>query len=456
MFKKINILIFFLTITGYLTAQTCHANFTYSVDTTTNTVSFTDLSYTTDSSDFITSWLWDFGDGTSGSQQNETQTYVNGTYNVCLTITTTDSCSSTFCDSVFITNSINPCAGFYVTGIVSNESVSGANDGAIDITVSGGTQPFNYSWSDSSTIEDLLNLSAGQYCLTVTDLDACSYDTCFQVGIDSMIQCQADFSFSAGDCPNCFDFTDQSTATGAITDWFWDFGNSNYSTLQNPQQTFLDSGAFVVSLTITTSDSCSSTFTDTVYIIQSIQTFSVSGQVFVDTALLSSGTAELFSNNFSETHPPFYSVQIQNGSYFFPEVALGNYKLLAVPDAPESNNFQATFFGDKTAYGDAFVLAVYSNLVSVDIHLQPISNGMEKIKNGHIKISPNPFVNRFVIESQNQIQTVQIYSITGQLVFEKNNINTTVFSLQLNLPKGLFLLKIQQGQSVYFRKIIKN
>ena len=429
-------------------AQNCHPNFTYTLDTTTNTVTFTDLSYVTDSSDYIISWYWIFGDGTSGSQQNETHIFNSiGGFLVCLTIASFnggDTC--TFCDSVFITNSINPCAGFYVTGIVTNESVSGAGDGAIDITVTGGTSPFNYIWNDSSTVEDLINLSAGQYCVTVTDFISCSYDTCFVVGVDNPVSCNASFSFSAGTCPNCFDFTDQSTGTGTIVDWHWDFGNGNYSTLQNPNQTFLDSGSFVVSLTILTSDSCSSTFTDTVYTTQSIQTFSVSGQVFADSSLLSSGTAQLFSDNFSASHPPFYSVQIQNGDYFFPEVASGNYKLLAIPDSPESDNFQATFFGDKADFANAYVLQVYSDLVSVDIHLQSTSNGIEETDNGQNKVFPNPAASDITFEVNSNNYDIVIFNFMGQQVRKISRITTRSYTM----PKG----DLKNG--IYFYKIITN
>ncbi len=455
MTKLIIILSFFFLFSNFLFAQNCQADFSYSVDTATNTVTFTDLSYT-DSLNAVVSWSWDFGDGTSGNQQNESNTYNStGTFYVCLTIVTTDSCSSTYCDSVSVGNSSNPCTGFYVTGVVTNESFQGANDGAIDITVFGGTAPFSYSWNNSSSVDDIANLSSGQYCVTVIDFNTCSYDTCFVVNMDNPYNCNALFSFSSGTCPNCFSFTDLSSASGTIVDWFWDFGNGNYSTLQNPQQTFLDSGSFIISLTITTSDSCISSVTDTVYTNQNIQTFSVTGQVFADTVFLPSGTAQLFSSNFTETHPPFYSTQIQNGTYSFSQVASGNYKLLVIPDAPESGDFQPSFFGDKTAYGDAFVLAVYSNLVSVDIHLQPNSNGISGIKNIKTSIYPNPFTNYLTIESQEIIQTVQVYSLTGELLFEKTNLHSKTILFTPEIPKGLYLLHIKTEKSVSFLKISK-
>ncbi|WP_046744103.1 T9SS C-terminal target domain-containing protein [Kordia zhangzhouensis] len=56
-------------------------------------------------------------------------------------------------------------------------SCFGANDGEIAITVAGGTQNYSYSWTRNgaafSNDEDITNLSAGTYEITVTDANGC-------------------------------------------------------------------------------------------------------------------------------------------------------------------------------------------------------------------------------------------------------------------------------------------
>jgi hypothetical protein len=50
-----------------------------------------------------------------------------------------------------------------------NVSCNGSTDGIIDAIVVGGLPPYSYSWSNGATTQDLNNVAAGAYTLTVTD-----------------------------------------------------------------------------------------------------------------------------------------------------------------------------------------------------------------------------------------------------------------------------------------------
>lgn len=56
-----------------------------------------------------------------------------------------------------------------------------ANSGAINLLVSGGSAPFTYSWSNGATTEDLINIPAGNYLVTVKDANGCSIQAQYSV-----------------------------------------------------------------------------------------------------------------------------------------------------------------------------------------------------------------------------------------------------------------------------------
>ena len=68
-----------------------------------------------------------------------------------------------------------------IAEVITDCSVNGANDGAIDITVAGGTAPYSFNWDNGSVSEDVDNLVAGMYAITVTDDNGCEFMTTFTV-----------------------------------------------------------------------------------------------------------------------------------------------------------------------------------------------------------------------------------------------------------------------------------
>ena len=60
------------------------------------------------------------------------------------------------------------------TDVTNALDCNNANSGAIHSLVSGGTAPFTYLWSTGATTPDLINITGGNYKLTVTDAGGCS------------------------------------------------------------------------------------------------------------------------------------------------------------------------------------------------------------------------------------------------------------------------------------------
>jgi hypothetical protein len=60
-----------------------------------------------------------------------------------------------------------------LTAQVSATNCPGSNNGAIDLTVTGGTPACTFLWSNGASTEDLTGLDAGDYTVTVTDANGC-------------------------------------------------------------------------------------------------------------------------------------------------------------------------------------------------------------------------------------------------------------------------------------------
>ena len=97
-----------------------------------------------------------------------------GTYT--LTVTDSKGCSTTTSATI-----VQPAAALSASNTKVDVNCYGASTGSIDATVTGGTSPYTYSWSNGTSVVgttvDVSNLPAGTYTLTVTDSKGCSTTT---------------------------------------------------------------------------------------------------------------------------------------------------------------------------------------------------------------------------------------------------------------------------------------
>ena len=97
-------------------------------------------------------------------------------------------CAKTFTETFEITQP----PPLVATGTISDNngfgiSCNGANDGSIDLSVSGGTVNYTYAWtktgdnSYSATSQDINSLGPGTYNVTVTDANNCTDTASFTI-----------------------------------------------------------------------------------------------------------------------------------------------------------------------------------------------------------------------------------------------------------------------------------
>lgn len=119
------------------------------------------------------SYQWDANAG--GSTSNVVTGLCEGSY----LFTITDNInSSSYTDTVVITE---PDSISITASVVLESPLE--NDGEIDLEVSGGTPPYNYTWTGTTqTTQDVNSLAGGNYTVTVSDANMCSKDTTIVLG----------------------------------------------------------------------------------------------------------------------------------------------------------------------------------------------------------------------------------------------------------------------------------
>ncbi len=104
---------------------------------------------------------------TGGATTQDRSNLAAGTYTV--TVTDANNCSQTI--SATITE---PAEGMNLSSTQVNVLCNGNATGSIDLSVSGGTPAYTYSWTGGATSQDRSNLAAGTYTVTVTDANNCT------------------------------------------------------------------------------------------------------------------------------------------------------------------------------------------------------------------------------------------------------------------------------------------
>jgi PKD repeat protein len=186
-------------------------------------------------------WLWDFGDGSTSTQQNPSHTYATaGNYTICL-ISTNPCGSDTSCQSLVVCNV--PVANF-------NFTTNGLSATFNNVSTNGTTYFWNFGDGVNSAQQNPTHAyaTAGTYNVCLITSNPCYMDTfCSQVTICPLPV--VNFSF----VPSQFSVAFSDNTAGANTAWSWSFGDGGTSTQQNPNHTYTANGTYQVCLTVTNS-----------------------------------------------------------------------------------------------------------------------------------------------------------------------------------------------------------
>lgn len=210
-------------------------------------VTFTDLSTISP-----TSWVWDFGDGSTGSGANPDHAYrAVGVYDVTLTASNLYQTNSRT-RNMYITVQNIPRADFAA------DKTRGGAPMDVQFTDKSTGAPTTWKWDfgdgASSTEQNPKHTytTLGTYTVTLTASNENGSDTTSKTNlIVTTLAPVAEFKADrqVGKAPFIVTFTDISK--GNPTSWLWDFGDGTSSYEQNPRHIYMREGSYDVRLTVT-------------------------------------------------------------------------------------------------------------------------------------------------------------------------------------------------------------
>ncbi|MFN8154988.1 MAG: PKD domain-containing protein [Bacteroidia bacterium] len=218
-----------------------------------------------------TSFIWDFGDGTTGNGQSITHTYAQpGTYTVCLSIGVGGAIVCTGCQTIVIAANSWCQAAFTSVSLGLNAYFINQST-IIPINVPPLPPPVNYLWDFGDGSTSSLQFPNHQYatpgtymvCLTGSTV-GCTATYCDTVVIDTIINnpttCNAYFVFTQ---TSPYNVVGVNLSSGINLNFSWNFGDGGTSNVPYPIHQYSSTGTYMVCLTVSDANGCSSTYCDT-------------------------------------------------------------------------------------------------------------------------------------------------------------------------------------------------
>lgn len=257
-------------------------------------VQFTDFS--SPNSGTISSWLWDFGDGNTSTQQNPTNTYTSvGSFTVTLKVK-----NSAGCEKILNKPNLINIAG----GVKADFSIGSLNSCSAPVNVSfvnnsNGTGTLNYLWdfgdgATSTLFSPTHNYtSSGSFTVTliVSNNTGCR-DTLTKINAISIGTVQANFSSSLSCLNKPVTFTNTSTPAASASTWY-----------------FLNDGTSATGNTVTKIYSAANS-----YQVKLVSDFGACKDSITKTIIVSDNPKALFSNNPLGSCLPPLNVNFANNS----------------------------------------------------------------------------------------------------------------------------------------------
>ncbi len=317
------------------------------------------------------------------------------------------------------------CSGFSFSLTGTNETAPSANDcAAAVVNITGGASPFTYSWSNGATTDNISNVPAGTYGVTVTDGQNCSATHSITLELYTGIPCeslQLNIQTTNESDTNANDGSAIATALG---------GNPPYSYVwSNGEATsaITNLSPDLYSLTVTDANNC-------VSIDENVVIYAAGENLCNMSSIMNSTdeTAQGANDGTVSVTPvngtaPFSYIWNTGDSIAYLTNLSPDVYVVTITDSNNCSNVNVA------------VIEAYSDSASIGVNLL--------IEHPNFKVFPNPVkdVLTVVFESKsNTKQTLEVLNNLGQVVLTKN---MTLNKTQENIPvqtlaNGTYHLKV--------------
>ena len=267
---------------------------------------------------------------------------------------------------------VNSLPAIVVNPVINNVNCFGGNNGSVSLTVTGGSSPYTYLWSNNATTQNEQNITAGTYAVTVTDAALCN-TVVSGISVTQPVALSATITSTPQLCNNLTDGTATITVTGGTSPYQYSWSNG----MSIPAITGLTTAEYYV--TATDVNNC--IYSDSVFVaivpsmlISAIDT-PPSCPTLKDGFILTSVTngthpySYIWSNGQSTAHATGlgagnYSVTIADAN----GCSLTDNFLLQAPGAP---TVSASATPDSLSLGQSTVLTAISNNNTVTYNWTP-------------------------------------------------------------------------------------
>lgn len=427
----------------------CVANFTYTIDSSSNPRKYYFNSSTSTGSNLT--YFWTFGDGNNFVGSNPMHQYLtSGAKTVCLKVSSSldSTCLDIKCSTITVSANLPCIANFTYTRFAAS-----AGDTIVFNSSSSSGNNLQYLWSiGGSAFSILANpvwlATPGTYtvCLRVRNsLDTtCTNTKCSTIVVANPPSCIANFTFYSDSVySGKIHFTNTSSGSNLI--YNWNFGDGTNSSLQHPLHQYSSGGYYTVCLSVTSSTdnschsqkcisfnvlnhNCNATFGyyyDSITPGTKLHFYPFYGK---------SGTA--YSWNFGDSSASTLAYPVHQYSKF------GFYKVCLAISNPSDSCF-ASFCDTVNVIGPTGIFNKYSTVEIISAY-------------------PNPFNDKLHIDLDSKnIETGEINFIdmTGRILIHNKivmEIGTNQLEFDLvKLSRGIYLMEIKVPNQRITRRLLK-